>query len=87
VNPFFWLICGALAGIAASWRSRVSRHVLRNVTVGVIGGVSGGWLVAPYLGQGVANESELSIIGLVVATAAATVLLIAAALYRDGMLR
>jgi uncharacterized membrane protein YeaQ/YmgE (transglycosylase-associated protein family) len=87
VNAFFWLICGALVGIGASRRTRVPRHVLRNVTIGAIGGVAGGWLIAPYLGQAVANESELSIIGLVVATVGAILLLLAAALYRDGMLR
>jgi uncharacterized membrane protein YeaQ/YmgE (transglycosylase-associated protein family) len=87
VNAFFWLICGALVGIGASWRTRIAGHVLRNVTIGAIGGAAGGWLVAPYLGHGVADESELSILGLVVASASALLLLVAAALYRDGMLR
>lgn len=87
MNAFFWLICGALTGIAASWRTRVPRHVLRNVTIGAIGGIAGGWLIAPYLGRGVADESELSIVGLAVATASGILLLIAAALYRQGMLR
>lgn len=87
MNAFFWLICGGLVGVIASWRTRVPRHVLRNVTIGAIGGVAGGWLVTPYLWHGVSSESELSILGLVVATGSAILLLFAAALYRDGMLR
>jgi uncharacterized membrane protein YeaQ/YmgE (transglycosylase-associated protein family) len=87
VNAFFWLVCGALAGIVASWRTRVPREVLRNVVIGAAGGVAGGWLVTPYLGHAAVQDAELSIAGLLVATVAAIVLLIAAALYRQGVLR
>jgi uncharacterized membrane protein YeaQ/YmgE (transglycosylase-associated protein family) len=87
VNVFFWLVCGALAGIMASRRSRAPREVLRNAIVGAAGAMAGGWLVTPYLGHAAAQDAELSIAGLVIATAAAVVLLIAAALYRQGVLR
>lgn len=87
MNALFWLVCGLLAGVAASWRTRAPREVLRNVVVGAAGAVAGGWLVTPYLGHAAVQDTELSLVGVLVATAAAIILLVAAALYRQGVLR
>ena len=45
MNAYFWLVCGARAGLVASWHTRVPREVLRNVVVGAAAAGAGGWLV------------------------------------------
>jgi uncharacterized membrane protein YeaQ/YmgE (transglycosylase-associated protein family) len=48
-----WIILGALAGLVAKSIMKESGGLLKNIILGIIGGVVGGWLVELLGGSGV----------------------------------
>ena len=48
-----WIILGGLAGLVANMITHEEGGLLKNIVLGVIGGVVGGWLVELIGGSGV----------------------------------
>lgn len=48
-----WIILGALAGLVAKAIMKESGGLLKNIILGIVGGVIGGWLVELLGGSGV----------------------------------
>ncbi|MDD4390686.1 MAG: GlsB/YeaQ/YmgE family stress response membrane protein [Eubacteriales bacterium] len=75
MNVLGWIVIGALAGWIASLVTRKSKDMgaLMNVSVGIIGGVIGGFIMNLFGGSGITGFNLWS---LLVATGGAIVLLL-----------
>lgn len=77
MNFIIWLIVGGLIGWVASiiMRTNAQQGMVLNVVVGVIGAMLGGWLIAPLVGAGTINQSDFSMMSLLVSLGGAVILL------------
>ena len=88
MNILIWLIVGGVVGWLASliMRTDAQQGILLNVVVGIIGALSGGWVISPMVGVGTINEG-LSIGSFLVSLVGAVVLLAIVNLFRRGRVR
>lgn len=77
MNLIIWLIVGGLIGWVASkiMGTDAQQGVVLNIVVGVVGAAIGGFLIAPMLGGGTINQSDFSILSLIVSLIGAIILL------------
>jgi uncharacterized membrane protein YeaQ/YmgE (transglycosylase-associated protein family) len=87
MNIFIWLVVGGLLGWAASTVMRVREGILRNVIVGIVGAVLGGWFLSPLVGVSTINQGDFSAPGLIVSFLGAVILLAIVNLILRGALR
>jgi uncharacterized membrane protein YeaQ/YmgE (transglycosylase-associated protein family) len=89
MNLIIWLVVGGLIGWVASMimRTNAQQGVVLNIVVGVVGSMLGGWLIAPMLGSGTVNQSDLSVAGLLASLIGAVILLAIVNLVRRGSVR
>jgi uncharacterized membrane protein YeaQ/YmgE (transglycosylase-associated protein family) len=57
-----WIILGALAGLVAKAIMKEEGGLLKNIVLGIIGGVIGGWIASALGGQGIESFSVYSFI-------------------------
>jgi len=78
-------LVGGLLGWAASMLTGTGERtgVILNVIVGIVGVVLGGWLLSGLVGSSPFNQGSFSLIGLLVSSLGAMVLLAAVQLRRD----
>jgi uncharacterized membrane protein YeaQ/YmgE (transglycosylase-associated protein family) len=89
MNLIIWLFVGGIIGWLASlvMRTDAQQGIALNVIVGIIGALLGGWLLSPLLGAGTINQSDLSLMGLLVSFGGAVILLLIVNLVRTGRAR
>jgi len=90
VNFFLWLVFGALVGWLASlvMGTNAQQGLLLNIVVGIVGAFLGG-LVFNFMGLGGSsiNNSDFSLISLLVSFIGAVILLAVVNLVRRGRVR
>ena len=89
MNLIVWLFVGGIIGWLASlvMRTDARQGIVLNVVVGIIGGLLGGWLLSPLVGAGTINQSDFSLMGLLVSFGGAVILLLIVNLVRTGRAR
>lgn len=89
INLIIWLVVGGLIGWAASlvMRTGAQQGIFLNIVVGIVGAMLGGWLLSPLLGASSINQSNFSLMGLVVSFLGALILLALVNLVRRGAVR
>ena len=89
MNLIIWLFVGGIIGWLASvvMRTDARQGIVLNVVVGIIGGLLGGWLLSPLVGAGTINQSDFSLMGLLVSFGGAVILLLIVNLVRTGRAR
>ena len=89
INLIIWLVVGGLIGWAASMvmRTDAQQGIFLNIIVGIVGAMLGGWLLSPLLGASSINQSNFSLMGLVVSFLGALILLALVNLVRRGAVR
>ena len=89
INLIIWLVVGGLIGWAASlvMRTDAQQGIFLNIVVGIVGAMLGGWLMSPLLGASSINQSNFSLMGLVVSFLGALILLALVNLVRRGAVR
>ena len=89
INLIIWLVVGGLIGWAASMvmRTDAQQGIFLNIVVGIVGAMLGGWLLSPLLGASSINQSNFSLMGLVVSFLGALILLALVNLMRRGAVR
>lgn len=89
INFIIWLVVGGLIGWAASlvMRTDAQQGIFLNIVVGIVGAMLGGWLLSPLLGASSINQSNFSLMGLVVSFLGALILLALVNLVRRGAVR
>jgi uncharacterized membrane protein YeaQ/YmgE (transglycosylase-associated protein family) len=89
VNFIIWLFVGGIIGWLASMvmRTDAQQGILLNVVVGIVGALLGGWLLSPLVGAGTINQSDFSLLGLLVSFGGAIILLLIVNLVRRGTAR
>lgn len=77
MNFIVWLIVGGLIGWVASkiMITDAQQGIFLNIVVGVVGAFVGGLFIAPLLGSSTINQSDFSLVGLVVSLIGAVILL------------
>ena len=90
INCFLWLVFGALVGWLASlvMRTDAQQGLLLNIVVGIVGAFLGG-LVFSFMGIGgsTINNSDFSLVALLVSFVGAVILLAIVNLVRRGSVR
>ena len=86
MNFIIWIVIGGILGWIASMimRTNAQQGLLLNVLVGIVGALLGGWLLAPLFGTGTINQSDFSVVSLVVSLLGAVILLAVVNLFRRG---
>lgn len=89
INFVVWLIMGGLIGWLASkvMNTDAQQGIGLNIIVGIVGAYLGGLLITPLLGSDTINQSNFSIMGLVVSFIGAVLLLAIVNFVRRGALR
>ena len=89
MNFIIWLFVGGIIGWLASMvmRTDAQQGILLNVVVGIVGALLGGWLLSPLVGAGTINQSDFSLLGLLVSFGGAIILLLIVNLVRRGTAR
>lgn len=90
INFFLWLVFGALVGWLASlvMRTDAQQGILLNIVVGIVGAFLGG-LVFSFMGMGGSNinNSDFSLVALLISFLGAVILLAIVNLVRRGSVR
>ena len=90
INFFLWLVFGALVGWLASlvMRTDAQQGILLNIVVGIVGAFLGG-LVFSFMGIGgsTINNSDFSLVALLVSFVGAVILLAIVNLVRRSSVR
>ena len=89
MNFIIWIVVGGLIGWVASMimKTNEQQGMFLNIVVGIVGSMLGGWLISPLLGAGTINQSDFSLLGLVVSLIGAVILLAIVNLFRRGKVR
>ena len=89
MNLIVWLLVGGIIGWLASlvMRTDARQGVVLNVVGGIVGALIGGWLLSPLLGAGTINQSDFSLLGLLVSFGGAIILLLVVNLLKIGRAR
>lgn len=89
INFIVWLVVGGVIGWLASivMRTDAQQGILLNIVVGIVGAMIGGWLLSPLFGAGSINQSNFSLMGLLVSFLGALILLGVVNLVRRGTAR
>ena len=92
MNFIIWIVVGGLLGWAASviMKTEEQQGIVLNVavgTVGTVGALIGGWLLAPLFGTGTINKNDFNLGALVVSLLGAVILLAVVNLVRKGVPR
>jgi uncharacterized membrane protein YeaQ/YmgE (transglycosylase-associated protein family) len=89
INFIVWLVVGGVIGWLASivMRTDAQQGILLNIVVGIVGAMIGGWLLSPLFGAGSINQSNFSLMGLLVSFLGALILLGVVNLVRRGAVR
>jgi uncharacterized membrane protein YeaQ/YmgE (transglycosylase-associated protein family) len=89
MNIIVWFLVGGLIGWLASviMRTDAQQGVVLNVVVGIVGAALAGWLLSPILGVSTINQSNFSLVGLLVSLGGAVILLAIVNLVRRGAAR
>jgi uncharacterized membrane protein YeaQ/YmgE (transglycosylase-associated protein family) len=89
MNFIIWLVVGGLLGWIASivMKTDGQQGIFLNVVVGIIGAFLGGLLLSPLFGVGTINQSNFSIMSLLVSFLGAIILLAIVNLVRRGTAR
>ena len=89
MNFIIWIVVGGLIGWIASMimKTNEQQGMFLNIVVGIVGSMLGGWLISPLLGAGTINQSDFSLLGLVVSLIGAVILLAIVNLFRRGKVR
>lgn len=89
MNLIIWLIVGGIIGWLASlvMKTDAQQGIILNVVVGIVGALLGGWLLSPLVGAGTVNQSDFSVMGLLVSFGGAVILLLIVNLFRRGTAR
>ncbi|EGF33701.1 Transglycosylase-associated protein [Oxalobacteraceae bacterium IMCC9480] len=69
MNFIIWIVIGGVLGWLTSiiMKTNAQQGTLLNVVVGIVGAMTGGWLLAPLLGTRNLNQNDFSISALLVA--------------------
>ena len=72
-----WIIVGGILGWVASMimKTNGQQGIFLNIIVGIVGAFLGGLLLAPLFGTGTINQSDFSIVSLLVSLVGAVILL------------
>ncbi len=76
-----WIILGALAGLVAKAITKESGGLFKNIILGILGGLIGGWLVQLIGGQGV---NGFNLYSFIVAVIGAVILIWIGRLFTGG---
>ena len=89
MNFIIWLVIGGIIGWIASMimRTDAQQGVIRNVVVGIIGAMLGGWLISPLVGVPSINQDAFSLPAMLVSLVGAVILLAIVNLFRRGRAR
>ena len=89
MNILIWLVVGGVIGWIASLivGTDAQQGILRNVIVGIVGALIGGWLISPMVGVASINEGAFSLPALGVSLAGAVILLVIVNLIRRATAR
>jgi len=89
MNLLLWIVIGGVLGWLASlvMRTDAQQGLVLNVVVGIVGALLGGWLLSPLLGAGTINQSDFSLMSLIVSFLGAVILLAIVNLFRRGSVR
>jgi len=89
INFIIWLVVGGVIGWLASivMRTDAQQGILLNIIVGIVGSMLGGWLLSPLFGAATINQSDFSVLGLVVSFLGAVILLAVVNLFMRGAVR
>lgn len=89
MNLIIWLAMGGLIGWATSavMRAYGQQGIVRNVGVGIVGALLGGWFVTPLVAVSSVNQNTFSSAGLLVSLMGAVTLLVIVNLFLRGSLR
>ena len=89
MNLIVLLLVGGIIGWLASlvMRTDARQGVVLNVVVGIVGALIGGWLLSPLLGAGTINQSDFSLLGLLVSFGGAIILLLVVNMLKIGRAR
>ena len=84
-----WLfVGGAMGWLASMWmRTPDPQSVFRNVGVGVVGAMLGGWFIAPLTGVGTIDQGNFSLPDLIVSFLGAAILLAVVNAFPSGRAR
>jgi uncharacterized membrane protein YeaQ/YmgE (transglycosylase-associated protein family) len=85
LNVIIWILAGALLGIAVSLAlgTRNRARIALDVVTGIVGVLSGGWLLGALTGMSAFNPEAFFIASLLVSLLGATVLLTALQMFRS----
>ena len=77
MNLIIWIILGGVIGWLASivMRTDSQQGLFLNVVVGIVGGLLGGWFLAPLFGTATINQNNFSLPSLMVSFLGAILLL------------
>ena len=89
MNLIIWIVVGGVIGWLASivMKTDSQQGLLLNVVVGVVGGLLGGWLLAPLFGTGTINQSDFSLPSIMVSLLGALALLAILNIVHRGSVR
>ena len=77
MNLIIWIVLGGVIGWLASivMKTDSQQGLILNVVVGIVGGLLGGWFLAPLFGTSTINQSNFSLPSLMVSFLGAVLLL------------
>ena len=89
MNFLVWLIVGGVIGWLASlvMKTDGQQGIVLNVVVGIVGAMLAGWFISPLVGVGTINQSNFSLLVLLVSFICAVILLGTVTLFRRGSSR
>ena len=89
MNFILWIVIGGVLGWLASlvMRTDAQQGLVLNIVVGIVGALLGGWLLSPLLGAGTINQSDFSLMSLLVSFLGSVILLAIVNLFRRGSVR
>ena len=89
MNFILWLIVGGVIGWIASliMRTDGQQGILLNILVGIVGALVGGWFISPFVGAATINQSDFSLLSVLISLGGAVILLGIVNLIRRGRVR
>ena len=89
MNLVIWLVAGGIIGWVAGLIMKIDAQqgVVFNVVVGMVGALTGGWLLSPMVGAGTVTQGDFSLMGLLLSLGGSIILLLAVNLARRDTVR
>jgi uncharacterized membrane protein YeaQ/YmgE (transglycosylase-associated protein family) len=89
INFLVWIIVGGVIGWLASliMRTDAQQGLLLNIVVGIVGAFIAGWFLTPFFGGGTINQTDFSVMAMLISLLGAVILLGGVNLVRRGSVR